>query len=335
MKRALVSIGFSLMLGLAGLVAVATPAAAQNAAPARVTLVLTDGTHLVGTVTKQEGDKVYFKSDLLGDMVIEKKDIASVGAAQVPTQAAAGPSATEVNPTATKTAAVKWNSTLNASYAFVSGMAPALNVGNSNSVQLSGFVQRATKKDAIAVIGSYTLQKTAPNPDTANDFQTTVAYNRPLNEKLSFVSRNTVDINKVLQYKYSFTTLDGVAFLPVATKMFKLSVAPGIAYTHTEFENTGAFAAILRSINFNGMGIGAYQTLVVQFNPAMSLTQSQIYIYTPSSGRNQDSGSIALLGMVSPRVGLSIGFNYQYDSILPSPVIQFYRTFTSGIQIKF
>jgi len=316
-------------------VALASPAAAQGDTPARVTLVLTDGSHLVGTVTKQEGDKVYFKSDLLGDLVLEKKDIASVGAAQVPTTAAAGTSATEVNPTATKEALAQWAGTLNASYAFVSGMAPALNVGNSNSVQLSGFLQRATKKDAIAVIGSYTLQKTDPSPDTANDFQTTVAYNRPLNHTFSFVSRNTVDINKVLQYKYSFTSLDGVAFLPLATKKVKLSVAPGIAYTHTEFEDTGAFAAILRSINFNGMGLGAYQTLIVQFNPAMSLIQSQIYIYTPSSGRNQDSGSIKLLGMVSPKVGLSIGFDYQYDSILPAPVINFYRTFTSGIQFKF
>ncbi len=115
----------------------------------------------------------------------------------------------------------------------------------------------------------------------------------------------------------------------------KLTVAPGISYTHTEFEDTGAFAAILRSINFNGMGVGTYQTLFVQFSKAMSLTQSQIYIYTPSSGRNQDSGSIKLLGMVSPRVGLSIGFDYQYDSILPYPVINFYRTFTSGVQFKF
>ncbi len=189
----------ALVLGFAGLLVMAAPAAAQNETPARVTLVLTDGTHLVGTVTKQEGDKVYFKSDLLGDLVLTKTDIASVGAAQVPT-ATAGTSATEVNPAARTEAGAKWSGTLNGSYAFVSGMAPALQVGNSNTVQVSGFVERATKRDAIAVIGSYTLQKTDPNPDTANDYQTTVAYNRPLSQRFAFVSRNTIDINRVLQY---------------------------------------------------------------------------------------------------------------------------------------
>ncbi|MDE3155810.1 MAG: DUF481 domain-containing protein [Acidobacteriota bacterium] len=336
MKRALLTICLSLTIGLAGVTLLAAPAAAQGETPARVTLVLTDGTHLVGTVTKQEGDKVYFKSDALGDLVLDKKSIASVGAAQVPTTAG-GTSATAVNPTAGTEAAAKWSGTINASYAFISGLAPTLGSANSNSVQASGFVERSTRKDAIAVISSYTLQKTdGAASDTANDFQVTAAYNRPLSSRFAFLSRNTVDMNRVLQYKYSFTTLDGLAFMPVAQKKVKLTVAPGVAYTHSEFEDTGIIAQTLRTLNFNGMGIGAYETLLIQFNPAMSLSQSQIYIYTPSSGRNQESGSIKLLGMVSPRVGLSIGFDYQYDDILPSPPLtNFYRTFTSGIQFKF
>ena len=41
------------------------------------TLRLKNGDLLTGTTTKQEGGKVYFKSDYLGDLVIKDSDVAS------------------------------------------------------------------------------------------------------------------------------------------------------------------------------------------------------------------------------------------------------------------
>ena len=63
-----------------------------------VTITLANGSKVSGTVTKHEGGKVSLKADLIGEIVIEEKDIAGVGPAPTSAPPAAAPSATRPSP---------------------------------------------------------------------------------------------------------------------------------------------------------------------------------------------------------------------------------------------
>jgi hypothetical protein len=307
------------------------PARAQDIPPGtNLTITLKDGEKVIGTLTKREAGKVYLKADKLGDVVIDETEIASA----VPTGPAAPPAAAPAQATAP---AVKWTTNATFGYTFVSGAAPLLGVGDTHGVSISGFTERAGPKNAVAIIGAYTYQRTKPIAAAANNGSLTLAYNQPLSPRFTFLSRTTVATDDVQKINSRIFNVDGIGFLPLATKKVKLSIAPGLGFTDTNRDKTGQLAAIFANVKDSAFGYGVYENLIVTFLPTLMLNQNILHLH---SFKNTDqyltTQQISLVGMVSPKVGLSITFNSTYDSQMPEPYFKKWTNqLVSGIQLKF
>jgi hypothetical protein len=306
-------------------------AAQQEVVGQAVTITLTNGSKITGTVTRREGGKVTLKADLIGEIVIDEKDIAGFGPAATPAPA-------PTVPAEATTSKVTWTNTATLGYTYISGTAPLLGVGVTNGVNLAGYTERTTQKDAVALIGNYVYQRTEPAGTAANNGSLTLAYNRPLNQRYTLLSRSTYLTNTIERINYRFTNLDGVGFLPVETKKVKLTIAPGVGFTTiSRNESNPILAALFANVKNDALGYGVFDSLVVTFMPTLTLNQTFAHLHSvQDSGQYVSQFQCSLVGLVSPRVGLSITFSSNYDSQLPEPYIsKVTNTLTSGIQLKF
>lgn len=303
----------------------------QDVVGQAVTITLSNGSKISGTVTKRADGKVTLQADLIGEVVIEEKDIAGFGPAATPAPA-------QTTPTQAMTSTVKWSATGTAGYTYVSGAAPLLNVGDTHGVSLSLTTERTSPKDALSVSGSYSYQRTKPATAAANGGSATVAYNRQLNSALTLITRTTYAKDKVQRINRRFTNLNGLGFMPVKTTRATLSLVPGLGFTTTKYEvSEPALAPLFAGVKNTAFGYGIFEYLKFNILPTLSIQQTFMHLRAfERSSQYVSEGMVSLVGLISPRVGLSISYTYNYDSQLPEPYIK-RRTgsLTSGIQIKF
>jgi hypothetical protein len=296
-----------------------------------VTITLSNGTKVSGTVTKREGGKVTLKADLIGEIVIDEKDIAGFGPA-----AAAAPS--QVAPAQATAPMVKWTTTGTIGYTFVSGAAPLFNVGDTHGVNVSAFTERASPSDAVSLTGTYAYQRTLPATAGANNGSLTLAYNRPLNKELTLLSRTSYAKDEVQRIDFRFTNLNGIGFIPIKTKKVHLSLVPGAGFTTSRYDiSSPQLAALFAGVKNDAVGYGFFDYLSVSFIPTLTFSQTFLHLHSfTDTGQYVSQSLLALVGMVSPKIGLSISFTSNYDSQLPDPYIKkASNTLTSGIQFKF
>lgn len=300
----------------------------QDVVGQAVTITLANGSKVSGTVTKREGGKVSLKADLIGEIVIEEKDIAGFGPA--PTAAPAQTAqAQAVSPM------VKWTRTGTVGYTFVAG--PAMGIGNTHGGNLAVSVERASPTQTVGVTGSYTYQRTAPNNAAANNGGVSLAYNRPFSKALTFVSQTMYAKDKVQQVDYRFTTLNGVGFIPLKTNKVSLTLVPGVGVMATDYTATGLVALLLQDLEKSAVGYGFYDHLAVSLMPTLTFDQTALHFrsFTKSSV-HLSQAQFSLIGLVSPKIGISIALLTNYDSQLPDPYIKKRNTtLTTGMQFKF
>jgi hypothetical protein len=300
----------------------------QDVVGQEVTLTLTNGSKVSGTVTKREDGKVSLKADLIGEIVIEEKDVAGFGPGPTaaPTQTAP---AQAVSPT------VKWTRTGTVGYTFVSGA--AIGIGNTNGANLAASVERAAPTQTVGVTALYTYQRTLPNVAAANSGLVTLSYNRPFTKSLTFVSQSIYATDKVQRVNYRFTTLNGVGFVPLKTKKVSLTLVPGIGVMATDYDVTGVVALLLANLEKNAVGYGAYDHLAISLMPTLTFDQTFLHFHSFSnSSVHLSQAAFSLIGLVSPKIGISISLLSNYDSQLPEPYINRRNTtVTTGLQFKF
>lgn len=295
-----------------------------------VTITLSNGSKITGTVTRREGGKVSLKADLIGEVVIEEKDIAAFGpaATQTPTQ---------TTPSQAVAPAVRWTTTGTIGYTYISGIAPVLNVGDTHGSSVSVFTERASPKDAVSVTGAYTYQRTKPAAAAANNGSLTLAYNRPFKKVYTFITRTQYAVDEVQRINRRITNLNGVGFIPIFNKRLSLSLVPGVGFTATDYEVNALLAPLFANVKNNAVGYGFFDYLKINLMPTLSINQTFLHVHSFTTKSQYVSQSmVSLVGMVSPKVGLSITFSSNYDSQLPEPYIKkLTHTLTSGVQFKF
>lgn len=300
----------------------------QDVVGQAVTITLANGSTVSGTVTKREDGKVSLTADLIGEIVIEEKDIAGFG----PAPTAAPP---QTVPSQAVSPTVTWTRTGTVGYTFVSGI--ALGVGNTNGANLAVSVERASPTQTVGVTGAYTYQRTLPNNAAANNGVVTLAYNRPFSKSLTFVSQTMFAKDRVQQVDYRFTTLNGVGFVPLRTRKVSLTLVPGVGVMATDYNVTGLVAQLLANLQKNAVGYGFYDHLAVSLMPTLTFNQTFLHFrsFTRSSV-HLSQAQFSLIGLVSPKVGISIALLSNYDSQLPEPYIKKRNTtLTTGLQFKF
>lgn len=313
-----------------GVLCVPAFAAAQDVVGQAVSITLANGSKVSGTVTKREGGKVTLKADLIGEIVIEEKDIAGFGPAAVATPSQAAPSAAPASK-------ATWTTTGTAGYTYVSGVAPGLGVEDTHGVNLTAFTERASPKDAVSLSGSFTYQRTKPAPAAAKNGSLTFAYNHTLNNKITLITRTTYMKDTVQSLDRRFTNLDGVGIMLVQNKRVSLSVVPGIGFTTTKYQITPQLAPLFASVKDSAFGYGVFDYLKINLMPALSFHQTFLHLHSfKESSQYVSQTNLSLVGMISPRVGLSISFANNYDSQMPEPYFKkSTSTLTSGLQFKF
>ncbi len=295
-----------------------------------VTITLANGSKVSGTVTKHEGGKVSLKADLIGEIVIEEKDIAGVGPAPTSAPPAAAPSGA-LAPTVT------WTTTGTAGYSFVSGAAPVLGVGDTHGVNLSLFTERASAKDAVSLTGTFTFQRTQPAPAAAKNGGLTFAWNHGLNKQLTFITRTTFNKDSVQNINRRVTNLNGLGVMLVQTPHVTFSVVPGVGFTTTDYEITPTLAPLFATVKNNTLGYGVFDYFEYKIMPTLTFSQSFLHLRSFSTSSQYVSQlNLSLVGLISPKVGISINYANNYDSQMPEPYIKkSTSTLTSGLQFKF
>jgi len=310
---------------------VLSAAAQQDMVGQAVTVTLANGSKISGTVTKHAAGKVTLKADLIGEVVIEEKDIAGVGPAAVSAPVSTTPSQA-MTPTA------QWTTTGTAGYSFVSGAAPLLNVGNTHGVNLTMTTERTSATDSVSLSGTYNYQRTLPSPAGQNALSFVLGYNHQFNDRLALITRTTYGTDKVQRVDHRFVNLDGLGIVVAQTPKVTFSVAPGVGFTTTKYEQTDPIlAALFANVKTDAVGYGVFDFLKVDFMPTLTFTQSFLHLRSFStSSQHVSEAHLSLVGMVSQNVGLSLAYTFNYDSQLPEPYLKkATNSFTSGIQFKF
>ena len=308
-------------------------AAQQDVVGQAVSITLANGSIVSGTVTKREGGKVTLKADLIGEVVIEEKDIAGFGPAPTAAPVKTGPAAQTMTPQVT------WTTTGTAGYNYFSAAAPALTGGadGTHGVNLSITTERSSEKDAFSLSGEYTYQRTKPADAAANNGSVTMAYNHQLNKQLTLITRTTLAKDDVKHINARFNTLEGIGFMPIQTSKVTLSIVPGVGYTKTDYEINAQLAPLFAGVKDSALGYGVFDYLKIDLMPTLTFHQTFMHLHSFStSSQYVSEAQFSLVGLVSPKVGISLTYSMNYDSQMPEPYIKKKTsTFMSGLQFKF
>ncbi len=341
MKRLLRALpAFSLML---------LSAALGRAAEAQ-TVVLANGTTLVGEVIAESADHLTLKDAVLGTLNVPLSAIKSrSGSATAPAATSAPASGGEGEAHVATVAAttmggshaaqakappaganqVHWTRGIQFNIGYMSGAAPSLGIDASRNIGVNFVLERATPKHIASLTGSYNHGRAKPAPPYVNNISASFQYDYIFNEKYRFVSRTTAMRDRPKQILHRTEELAGIATTLVRNQKTLLMVAPGLGYSFGEKD----FATDLDNQH---VGFGAYQIFNHAFTPTLSVEQT-FFLFQSFEDSNYllYNGSIGLKTKLTKRMSLMTTLHAVFDG-QPAPGIEElqYQTNT-GIQINF
>ncbi len=326
---------------LAGLVA-ACPLLASD------TLELSNGTKLVGTLTKEENGKIYFHVDLVGDVVVESDTVvkrviaepASVAAAppategQAPmavTSAPPPPAATStVPPSPTEAAAAApakafWKRiiSVNGSYTsaaynqgpikgapagFPTGAQAGLQ-GRQSTLNMSGTLIGATPYQSFSLTGSYGYANYQPAGTVLNNHAIDGTYTYVLSPKDYLLTRGDYKVDKPAGVDYSYEQVFGFGHKLIDTDRTHLDLIPGVSFLKEERGTIWDHKWI-----FSG---GFLEHLDYAFNDKVSLEQR--FKYRVGFEHTQIWAIDSYLGIkaaITEHISFTTGATYTYDNTL-------------------
>ena len=339
-------------------------------------LRLKNGDTLTGKILRQEGGKVTLKGDLYGEITVNESDVASfkVGdglsaadleapkTAAVPVTAAAPAGGTGGSTSSTfagqagdpKKAA--WSRTLTFGGSYVSptfeqGQIPGTPPGTTGAtlrlpgrilgVQASATFVRTTLTDAHSLELNYNYTDYEPNGRQTDNYSGTFAWNHKLSERTYTSSRTSYSVDTVKNIDYAALQLLGFGYKLKDTVQTKLDLVPGIILSQEKKGN-----------KFDGdllLGGGFLENFTYFFNQYASFEQRVLYRQSfEESDVYAIDAYVGFKGMLSPRMGVTIGVTYLYDNTLGPVSFPFGGTtvtlqaqnkdqlsIQSGIQYKF
>lgn len=317
-------------LALTVLIPVAVSAAAE-------TIVLVNGTSLVGEVTGEANGKLVVKDAVLGVLTIDASAVKSrhaqnVAAKGVATSAAAHPAMPPVVP-ATGAAPVDpnkpvWTRGIQFNYSHISGAAPALGIGASSNFGASLAIERAAKANIASLTGSYNWSRSRPGPASVDNTTIGFQYDHLYSDEVRLISRSTYMIDKPKKIDHRFEQLVGVGYTFVKNAKSFLLVAPGLGFSQGSKQFVGS--------NESHFGYGAYETASHKFTPALSVEQRFFYFGAfDTNDYYVYNGYVGLKGQVTPTLAMTIGYNIEHDNQMATGIEKTAYQIMSGVQIKF
>lgn len=314
------------------------------------TVILANGTTLVGEIVSESADHLTLKDAVLGTLNVPLNAIKSrSGAATAPHATAAPSSGSEAEaPAATAGATtiggshgaqakapptganqVHWTRGIQFNIGYMSGAAPSLGIDASRNIGVTFVLERATPKHIASLTGSYNHGQAKPAPPYVNNISASFQYDYIFNEKYRFVSRTTAMRDRPKQILHRTEELAGIATTLIRNPKTLLMVAPGLGYSFGEKD----FASDLDNQH---VGFGAYQIFNHAFTPTLSVEQTFFFFQSFEDSQYLIyNGSVGLKTQITKRLSLMTTLHAVFDG-QPAPGIEElqYQTNT-GIQIKF
>lgn len=301
------------------------------------TIVLVNGTSLVGEVTSEANGKLVVKDAVLGVLTID--------AAAVKTRHAQTSAAKAIAPSAAAHAAMPqvvpasgpapvdpnkpvWTRGIQFNYSHISGAAPSLGIGASNNIGVSLAIERAAKANIASLTASHNWSRSHPGPASVDNTTIAFQYDHLYNEKVRFVSRTTYLTDEPKKINQRFEHLDGIGYTFVKNQKSFLLVAPGLGFSHGSKEFVGT--------DESHFGYGVYETANHNFTPALSVEQRLFYFGSfESNDYYVYNGYVGLKGQVTPTLAMTIGFNIEHDNQMATGIEKTAYQIMSGVQVKF
>ncbi len=340
-------------------------------------LRLKNGDTFTGKITRHEGGKVTLKGDLFGEITVNETDVASfkVGDGLTASDLEAAPAATTAAvPVTAATASAggstsstfagqagnpnkaAWTRTITFGGTYVSptfeqGQIPNTPPGTTGAalrlpgrilgIQASASFVRTTQTDAHSLDLNYNYTDYEPNGRQTDNYGGAFAWNHKLSERTYTSSRTSYNVDTVKNIDYSAVQLLGFGYKIIDTVQTKFDIVPGLVATKEK-----------KGTPFDGdvqIGGGFLENFVYFFNQYASMEQRVLY---RQSFEETDlyvvDAYLGFKGMLSPRMGITIGLSYVYDNSLGPITFPFggttvtldaqnkdQLTLTSGIQYKF
>jgi len=347
------------------------------------TVTLKNGDTLTGKILERADGKVKFKGALFGELTLNESDIAAYTIADATTTAATTTKAATDPGTAPTTGAIAsamlttsassanrstfvgqegapekpvWTRdiTFGGSYVgptFIQGQIPGAPAGTTGAtlglpgrvlgIRATASFMRATHKAVQALDLKYAYTDFEPAGKQTDDYSATFMWNHKLSDRYYTVSRTSYSVDQIKNIDYSAIQLFGVGYKIIDTPRTKLDIVPGVLLMQEAKGN--AFDDEFQ------YGAGFLQNLVYYFNEAASFEQRVLF---RQSFRESEvyaiDAYVGFKGMLSAKLGLTVGLSYTYDNTLGPVSFPFgggtvtllaqekdQLTLTSGIQYKF
>jgi hypothetical protein len=337
---------------------------------------LKNGDTLTGKILRQEGGKVTLQGDLYGEITVNESDVTSfkVGpglsaadleapttaaipiTAAAPAGAAGGSTSSTFSGQAGDPGKATWSRTITVGGSYVGptfeqGQIPntpsgttgaALRLpGRNVGIQASASFLRTTQRDAHSLDLSYNYSDYKPNGKQVDNYSGAFAWNHKLSDRTYTSSRTSYSVDTIKNIDYSIVQLVGYGFKVVDSPQNKFDLVPGVVVQKEKKGNA-----------YDGdvmIGGGLLQTFAHFFNPYASFEQrilarqafeeSELYVV---------DAYVGFKGMLSPRMGITVGVSYLYDNSLGPVSFPFAGTtvtleaqhkdqlmIQSGVQYKF
>ena len=350
------------------------------------TVTLKNGDTLTGKILKHADGMVTFKGALFGELTLKETDITSfkIGDKTTATTSAATPAKPATDPgapptTGTVVGAMLATSASNANRSnfsgqagapekpvwtrditfggnyvgptFVQGQIPGAPAGTTGEalgltgrvigLQGSASFMRATNKQVHALDLKYAYTDYEPAGTQTDNYSAAFMWNRKLSERYYTVSRTSYSVDQVRNIDYSAVQLFGVGYKIKDTQQTKLDFVPGILLMQeakgNQFDDEFQY------------GAGFLQNFVYYFSTTASFEQRVLFrqSFEESEVYALDA-YVGFKGMLSAKLGLTVGLSYTYDNTLGPVSFPFngatvtllaqekdQLTITSGIQYKF
>jgi hypothetical protein len=206
---------------------------------------------------------------------------------------------------------VKWTGSLSAGTTLEAGRA------FQRSTNVTFNLARSDPHNAISVDTTYlrsTLKIADKRLTAADRTAFNLMYERPLNNRLSLVTRGTAERDTLRLLAYRLVNLSGVGITVAKTTRFEFHFTPGIAVA-TQDKGSAA-------LNGSQFGVGGFEALTYRVGERWSVTH-----YAIARTNVQDvqdlviDSKTSLTGMMTKRLGLELALLYNYEGLQAAPAI--------------
>lgn len=316
------------------------------------TIVLTNGTTLVGELVAESATEVTFRDSLLGTLKFSPAAITSragVAATAAPRNSAGNPAASSAgspppsslptvgpvlqpaiaNPAAPTPQAPVWTRNLLVTFGHMSAPAPTLGQGSARSLNVNLGIERATARHINSLIASYSLARAKPAPAYSDTFLATFQHDYILSPKYRIVSQTSFLRDPPKTITHHTEQLIGFARTLVQTPSTTFMVAPGLAYSFGEKEYVG-------DVDDQHFGYGFYQILNHSLSPTLSLQQKLKAVRSFSDPQYiRASASVSLTVQLTKTIGLQTSLESTYDGRPAQGIEELQYQTNTGLQFKF